>query len=67
MLYTWEQKFNTMQTGLDSAVFAYHFRNEILDASVPIWAAMSFLRSPTVSSGLHFTRTLKGSEFQPNV
>lgn len=36
---------------------AYHFFNVILVESVPVWAAMSFLRSPTVSSGLHFTRT----------
>jgi hypothetical protein len=36
---------------------SYHFFSWILDASVPICAAISFLRSPTVSSGLHFTRT----------
>ena len=38
-------------------ISAHHFFNMILDGSVPVWAAMSFLRSPTVSSGLHFTRT----------
>jgi hypothetical protein len=34
-------------------------RSLILSAFVPVWAAMSFLRSPMVSSGLHLTRTWK--------
>lgn len=43
-------------------LFTYHFLKTIFDAFVPVWAAMSFLRSPTVSLGLHFTRTLRRSE-----
>jgi len=36
---------------------SYHFFKMILEASVPVCAAINFLRSPTVSSGLHLTRT----------
>ncbi len=36
--------------------------NRILSARVPVCAAISFFRSPTVSSGLHFTLT-----FLPNL
>uniref|UniRef100_A0A6B0U819 Putative eukaryotic translation initiation factor 6 eif-6 n=1 Tax=Ixodes ricinus TaxID=34613 RepID=A0A6B0U819_IXORI len=35
----------------------YHFFSTILSHLVPVCAAISFLRSPTVSSELHFTRT----------
>lgn len=35
----------------------HHFFSWILLGSVPVCAAISFFRSPTVSSGLHFTRT----------
>lgn len=35
----------------------YHFLRTILSYLVPVCAAMSFFKSPTVSSGLHFTRT----------
>jgi len=51
----------------EDVVFAYHFFKMILDESVPVWAAISFLRSPTVSSGLHFTRTWNRSEFRFDV
>lgn len=36
----------------------YHFFNWILLAIVPVCAAMSFFKSPTVSEGRHFTRTV---------
>lgn len=36
---------------------AHHFLSCILEASVPVCAAISFFKSPTVSSGLHLTRT----------
>nr|XP_037269720.1 uncharacterized protein LOC119161383 [Rhipicephalus microplus] len=35
----------------------YHFFKTILSHRVPVCAAMSFFRSPIVSSSLHFTRT----------
>jgi hypothetical protein len=43
----------------------YHFFSCILDASVPVCAAISFLRSPTVSSGEHLTRTGKEMSVLP--
>ena len=33
--------------------------------AVPVWAAISFFRSPTVSSGLHFTRTIVSFRHAP--
>lgn len=35
----------------------YHFFRTIFSCFVPVCAAISFFRSPMVSSGLHFTRT----------
>ena len=35
----------------------YHFFKMILSQCVPVCAAINFLRSPIVSSGLHLTRT----------
>lgn len=43
----------------DKLVAAHHFFSWIFEAFVPVCAAMSFFRSPTVSSGLHLTRTVR--------
>lgn len=40
-----------------SLKIVYHFFKTILSYFVPVCAAISFFKSPTVSSGLHFTRT----------
>ena len=46
----------TWDTHLPQAEFmTYHFLSSIFLQSVPVCAAMSFFRSPTVSSGLHLT------------
>eukprot|EP00001_Collodictyon_triciliatum_P056865 10133_5 len=39
------------------SLMLYHFWRRIFSARVPVCAAMSFLRSPIVSSALHLTRT----------
>jgi hypothetical protein len=49
--------FVTMCAAEVNNVVTYHFLSTIFRQSVPFCAAMSFLRSPTVSSGLHLTRT----------
>lgn len=36
-----------------------YFLDVILGWCEPVWVAMTFFRSPTVSSGLHFTRIQK--------
>ncbi len=43
--------------GLPVSVMTHHFFKTIFSAFVPFCAPMSFLRSPTVSLGLHLTRT----------
>lgn len=40
-----------------SLKIVYHFLSTILSQRVPVCAAISFFRSPIVSSGLHLTRT----------
>ena len=40
-----------------SLKIVYHFLRTILFHRVPVWAAISFFKSPMVSSVLHLTRT----------
>jgi hypothetical protein len=46
---------------------ANHFLSWTFLEFVPVWAAMSFLRSPTVSFGEHFTRTIISHQLTNNV
>ena len=44
--------FNTQMTSLEQKQNTHHFLSTILSHFVPVCAAISFFKSPTVSSGL---------------